>query len=182
MERKGDWMQTYTGGVFWPLDPDAAEIRLEDIAQALGKQCRYAGHCLRFYSVAEHSVLLSRTFEDRTLARYALLHDAAEAYLVDVPRPAKKSLTNYAAIENTILHKVFARFGLYTGMLPVLPVQIIYADDAILRDEMEQNMAPPPRPWRGVPERGLGVRLEFWGPDRAPGEFLARAAELGLEW
>jgi hypothetical protein len=176
MERKGDWMQTYTGRVFWPLDPDAMEVHLEDIAQALGKQCRYAGHCLRFYSVAEHCVLLSRAVS-APAAIHALLHDAAEAYLVDLPRPVKRHMPNYLPIEEVIMERVWARFGCAADSR--LQDEVMRADDAILRDEMEQNMAPPPRPW-GIPEKGLGVRLEFWTPDRAPAEFLARAAELGL--
>jgi hypothetical protein len=92
--RKGDWIQTFSGGQFWPLDPIADEIHLIDIAAALGKECRYGGHCLRFYSVAEHSVLMYRAA--RMLVAPAVpgssigeprarccFHDASEAYLID---------------------------------------------------------------------------------------------------
>src|SRR5690606_29748913 len=96
--RKGDWMQTFTGRRFWPLDPRPDEICIEDIAHALSMQCRYAGHCLSFYSVAEHSVLLSQHVAE-PFRRWALLHDASEAYLVDVPRPIKGDLSNYRAVE-----------------------------------------------------------------------------------
>ena len=58
--RKGDWMQTYTGRQFWPIDPRANEVHIEDIAHALSMMCRYNGHCRTFYSVAEHSVLVSQ--------------------------------------------------------------------------------------------------------------------------
>ena len=57
-ERGGDWMQTYSGFQFWPLDPRPEEIHVIDIAHSLANQCRYAGHCREFYSVAQHSVLL----------------------------------------------------------------------------------------------------------------------------
>lgn len=42
--RKGDWMTTFSGVQFWPLDPRREEIRLEDIAHSLSQQCRFAGH------------------------------------------------------------------------------------------------------------------------------------------
>ncbi len=42
-ERRGDWMQTYTGRAFWPLDARADEIDPLDIAHALSLLCRYGG-------------------------------------------------------------------------------------------------------------------------------------------
>ena len=88
-ERVGDWIQTYTGKQFWPIDPRACEITIEDIAHALSLQCRFSGHCREFYSVAQHSCLVSSYCIDED-AGWGLLHDAAEAYLVDLPRPIKR--------------------------------------------------------------------------------------------
>ena len=59
-QRKGDWMQTATGGVFWPVDPRPEDVEIEDIAHALSLICRYCGHVREFYSVAQHSVLVAR--------------------------------------------------------------------------------------------------------------------------
>ena len=59
-DRKGDWMQTHTGGQFWPLDPRIEDINILDISASLSKINRYAGHTLDFYSVAEHCVLITR--------------------------------------------------------------------------------------------------------------------------
>ena len=73
--RKGNWMQTFTGRQFWPADPRADEIDIRDIAHALSMQCRYAGHCTQFYSVAEHCVLLANAIPEQKL--WALLHDAS---------------------------------------------------------------------------------------------------------
>lgn len=166
--RKGDWMQTFTGRQFWPLDPRADEIYIEDIAHSLSLQCRYAGHCLRFYSVAEHSVKLSFAVAPEN-SLWALLHDASEAYLVDLPRPVKPFLVGYKPAEAIVQRAVCERFGLPIDM----PAEVHQADGRILADESAQNMAPPPKPWNynGEP---LGVVLDYWSPESAERMFLAR--------
>lgn len=166
--RRGDWMQTFTGRAFWPVDPRADELDIEDIAHALSMMCRYAGHCLRFYSVAEHSVLMARAVP-RQDALWALLHDATEAYVVDVPRPLKPYLPGYKQAEAAVLAAVAVRFGLRLPM----PEAVKDADNRILHDESQQNMAAPPRPWTLPDAPPLGVELQFWPPERAEAEFLA---------
>ena len=84
---------TYSGKVFDPVNPIAADIRIEDIAHALAHQCRFSGHTIEHYSVAEHSVRVSGLLEDRgypyRVQMWGLLHDASEAYLIDLPAPVK---------------------------------------------------------------------------------------------
>lgn len=80
------WIQTYTGIQFSYSDCKPEDIRIKDIARALSNICRFTGHCARFYSVAQHSVLVS---EHTTNAFYGLMHDTAEAYVGDVNRPMK---------------------------------------------------------------------------------------------
>lgn len=103
MTRRGDWMQTFSGRQFWPCDPRADEVCIEDIAHALSMQCRFAGHVRKFYSVAEHCVRASWIVPDR-FKLAALLHDAAEAYVVDLPRPIKRQpeLRAYLHIEERV--------------------------------------------------------------------------------
>jgi hypothetical protein len=55
----GNWIQTFTGRQYWPLDPREGDVYIEDIAHALSLQCRFTGHCRSFYSVAEHCVRVS---------------------------------------------------------------------------------------------------------------------------
>lgn len=173
--RKGDWMQTFTGRAFWPMDPRPDEIEIEDIAHALSMMCRYAGHCLRFYSVAEHSVLLARAVP-RDVALWALLHDAAEAYIVDVPRPLKPFLPGYKHAEAQVESAIAERFGLALPM----PPSVKEADNRILHDESAQNMAAPPQPWN-LPGEPLGVRLQFWSPARARAEFMSEFRALAAK-
>ncbi|MGX1786816.1 phosphohydrolase [Bosea sp. NPDC055332] len=170
--RTGDWIQTATGGQFWPMDPQPEEIDINDIAHALSMLCRFGGHCLRFYSVAEHSVLLSYVVA-REHALWALMHDATEGYLVDMPRPIKAFLPGYKEAEAGIERAVAAHFGL---TLPV-PAEVKDADKRILTDEAQQNMAHCPVEWATAAEP-LGVRLQFWSPTLAKAEFLARYREL----
>lgn len=167
--RHGDWIQTYTGRRFWPMDPRSDEVFIEDIAHSLAMQCRYAGHCLRFYSVAEHSVLMARHLlqaHGRTMAMYGLLHDASEAYLVDVPRPVKPYLLGYSAAEDRVSDAVFTRFRLN----PALPAALKEADNAILANEIENMM---PMEWQKRLPPKLDLQLQYWTPERAEVEFLA---------
>lgn len=170
--RAGDWMQTSSGSVFWPLDPHADEVHIEDIAAALSMLCRYGGHCHTFYSVAEHCVLLSRA-APKHLKFEVLMHDASEAYLQDVIRPIKSSLTNYRAIEFALEKVIAEKFGLTWPM----PDEVKRLDNAILADERDQAMRTPPREW-GLTEPALGVNLEFWTPSRAEQEFTRAFYEL----
>lgn len=165
--RKGDWMQTYSGAQFWPMDPRASEVRIGDIAAALSKLCRYGGQCNRFYSVAEHCVHVANHAPEG-LKLDALMHDASEAYLSDVIRPIKSFLTSYLEIEAGLERVIAERFRLTWPM----PAEVKRLDTAILADERDQAMAPPPMPWPQTTEPALGVTLQFWTPAVAQYEFL----------
>lgn len=173
--RFGDWMQTFTGRAVYPLDLRPDEIDIRDIAHSLAMQCRYAGHCLRFYSVAEHSVLIARWLKEAGYSHEVqlagLMHDAPEAYLVDVPRPIKPFLTGYREAEDRAWTVISERYG-----LGEIPGAVHRADSRILGDERAQNMKPTDDDWRlGEP---LGVTLECWSPGRAEHEFLALFSDL----
>lgn len=174
--RTGDWMQTASGRQFWPLDPRADEIHIEDIAAALSKLCRYGGHCKRFYSVAEHCVLMAHTAPDG-LHLAALMHDASEAYLSDVIRPIKRHLQQYVEIEAALERVITRRFCLKWPM----PAEVKELDERIIADEQAQVMAPPPVPWRER-EPALGVTIQFWTPEKAEFEFLAAFRRYGGHW
>lgn len=171
-ERFGNWMQTVSGRKFYPVDPRPDEVFIEDIAHALSMACRYAGHCTRFYSVAEHSVWVS-TIVPPDLALIGLLHDATEAYVVDIPRPLKPYLTGYKDIEYKVWTAIADRFGLPHA----LPDEIKIADNAMLLAEREQNMTPTDFDWC-VPGEPAPVRLNCLDPVYAEKVFLTRFHEL----
>ena len=110
-ERKGDWMITYAGGEFWPLDPRPEEISMTDVAHSLALLCRFNGHCREFYSVAQHSVIVSQLVNSPRNGLPALLHDAAESYIGDIIIPFKNSLNQVKEIEEKIMEAVYSRFN-----------------------------------------------------------------------
>lgn len=83
------WIQTYTGNQFSYHPESVNRVDIIDIARALSHICRFTGHCRRFYSVAQHSVLVSQNTKNAFLG---LMHDAAEAYVGDVNRPLKEMM------------------------------------------------------------------------------------------
>ena len=174
MERVGDWIQTYSGGKFYPHDPRAEEIKIEDIAHALAMTCRFGGHCTRFYSVAEHSVHAARAASEENKL-WALLHDASEAYLADIPRPIKPFILGYKNAERVLEVAIAARFGLPIDM----PAEVKAIDAALLATEAAQIMTWPPEPWANMASP-LDISLPCWSPDRAEGEFLSMFDGLTL--
>jgi len=188
--RVGDWIQTATGRAFYPLDPDPSEICVEDIAHALSHQCRFSGHCKSFYSVAEHSVRVAYYIEKnyqsgyyteargnlhhvpvRDLALWGLLHDASEAYLVDLPRPLKRSPgfgEHYKAAEDRLTAAIVKRFGL----LEKEPDCVKIADNVLLVTEARDLMLPPPMPWVESTVKPLDEKIEPWDSKAAGTRFL----------
>lgn len=103
-------IRTFTGRYVDPFDPKPDDIVIEDIAHALSNLCRFGGHTKRFYSVAEHSVLCAMLVPgEHKLA--ALLHDASEAYLVDIPTPIKNRLPGYVKAEDRLMKVIADKFG-----------------------------------------------------------------------
>lgn len=117
--------------------PAEAKYDIGVIAHALGNICRFTGQVSKFYSVAEHSVNVSHIVApEHALA--GLMHDASEAFMVDVPKPLKMLLPDYQAIEELVDRSVMDRFGLPYPMAP--PVKA--ADRVALF--LEQRLLMPP--------------------------------------
>ena len=158
MTDRGPWMHVYSGGRFYPLDPRPDEIRIQDIAHALSLICRYQGHASRFYSVAEHCLLMAEAAHQRGLSEaeqlQALLHDAAETYLCDVVRPIKSRLSGYHEIEYRLEGVIAERFGLLApGKTPAVDA----LDSLILYDEAKALLRVDREPWHDLYAPGLEI-------------------------
>jgi 5'-deoxynucleotidase YfbR-like HD superfamily hydrolase len=177
-------METYTGGMYWPCDPRVDEVHPLDVAHALSNLCRFGGHARRFYSVAEHAILmcdyvrtaLGRPREDCLLA---LVHDAAEAYTGDVPRPLKRSLQRSSVDFCDMLTRNELVVAQRFGVPHELPDWLREVDDRIVSDEREQVMDTRRiNDWWEHPKGKLGVELQFWTPMQAEVRFLKRLKQL----
>lgn len=169
---RGDWMQTFGGGRFYPLDPRPDEIDPGDISHALSLLCRYGGHVDRFYSVAEHCVLMSQAVPPEH-ALVALLHDATEAFVVDVPRPLKRQLPDYQAIEASVWLAICLRFNLANE----LPAEVKDADNRILLTERAALMSRA-GVWAVDGLEPLPVVIRGWSPGVAEMHYSERLVEL----
>lgn len=171
---RGSWMQTFTGRQFFPLSPRPDEVDPVDIAHALSMICRYGGHTTRFYSVAEHCVLMSYAVPAED-ALAALLHDATEAYVGDMVRPLKHHMPAYRDIEDGVMFAIAVRFGLPHG---AMPAAVKEADNRILLDERAALLTVPPADWQQEDLEPLGVEVSGWGPAYAEYQYAERLAEL----
>lgn len=105
------WLGTNTGKAINLLDPDPESFTIEDIATGLANNCRFNGQLKTWYSVAEHSIHVMELVPD-ALKKQALLHDAAEAFICDIPTPLKNLLGSaYGDIEWTINRAIGQKFG-----------------------------------------------------------------------
>lgn len=170
------WIETRSGRKFHFMDPKPEAVDIQDIAHALGNFCRYCGHTARFYSVAEHCVLMVRAAEKA--GRNAqdlltiLLHDASEAYIGDMTRPLKQQIPLFKVIEDRIHFAVSKRFGLHWPH----PEWLKDMDNRILHDERRQAMVKgngvSENDWFSNTLEPLGVQLQFWDPQTAGKKFL----------
>lgn len=129
------FIQTHSGARVSIIHPDPNDIKIEDIAWALAHLCRFGGHCKKFYSVAEHSLLVA-SYLHREVRVEALLHDAAEAYIVDIPSPLKQFLPDYKIIEESFESVICNALGL-KELSPDEKKQIKFADKVALATEAD---------------------------------------------
>ena len=92
------------------LNPQYSQIDIGDIAHGLAFQCRFNGQTSRFYSIAQHCLMVTSILPDH-LKLAGLLHDAAEAYIGDVVQPLKVLLPDYQVIESNFNQAIELRFN-----------------------------------------------------------------------
>jgi uncharacterized protein len=176
----GPYLQTVSGRWVNPFDPDPTQLDPGDIARALANQCRFGGHSRAFYSVAQHSVIVSCVVEERggdvEDVFAALMHDAGEAYLGDMPHPLKHRSALGAAFreaEARLEQAIRDRFGIKTNVPEIKAV-----DRALLATE-RRAFSDEIWHWPELEDvEPLDLELTPWSPDQAADEFARRYAEL----
>jgi hypothetical protein len=172
----GPTILTADGLYFDFLNPSADCVTLNAIARGLANACRYGNQCAPFYSVAEHSIWVSRIVPPE-FALAGLFHDAAEAFILDMPKPLKEILPDYKAIEKRVEAVVFPALGLPA----TLPPEVKAADRQMLATEQLVLMNNSDAwEWTDglVPAKGL--KLKCYPPAEAYHAFIARAHKLGF--
>ncbi|TCS35826.1 hypothetical protein EDC30_109125 [Paucimonas lemoignei] len=171
---------TYSGQYVDLREPNPETIQIVDIAHALSQINRFGGHTRNFYSVAQHSVLVSHIVpREHRLA--ALLHDAAEAYLGDIVMPLKRMAFNleYRDMEDLLLEVILERFGIVHSDYQAARDAIRQADLVMLATERRDLMHPDNQRWAvldGVEPRSATIRPLL--PVPAEAAFLQRFKEL----
>jgi 5'-deoxynucleotidase YfbR-like HD superfamily hydrolase len=172
---KENFIRTFTGKKFDYLTASVDDIDIEDIANALSNVCRFNGHLPEFYSVAQHSVLCSLIVPVEH-AFEALMHDAAEAYVQDIPDPLKALLPDYRRIEDQVDGLIRNKFGLQAEHTPVIK----YADLTMLATERRDLDIDDGTTWEileNIPPTDL-IQINPLRPGQAYALFMKRFNEL----
>lgn len=160
---------TSTGQYFDFTKPEAHDYQIEEIAHALSHLCRYTGHVSQFYSVAQHSVLVS-LFIEPALALEGLLHDASEAYLGDVSSPLKALLPDYKAIEHKVEAAIASQYGLnlHHRHIKIADLRMLSTEKRILMPQTDNDH----KHWPDYPPYHIWIRP--MSPEEAKDFFLTR--------
>ena len=172
----GPYLQTVSGRRVNPFDPDPGQLDPDDIARALANVCRFGGHARAFYSVAQHSVIVSELVEQRggdtEDAFAALMHDATEAYLGDMPHPIKHRSplgAAFKAAEEHLERAINERFRIKPLDRALLATERrIFSTISWEWPELD-GVAP------------LDLEIDPWLPDRAREEFTRRYERLAAQ-
>jgi len=182
MPEPGPFIQTLSGRRVNPLDASPQDIDPEDIANALANICRFGGHSSVFYSVAQHSLIVCDLLEDRGASpeelMAALMHDAAEAYLGDLPHPIKHRSelgAAYRDAEKRLEAVIAERFGLCDAKERIKPI-----DRSLLATE-RRIFSRESWPWPELDAvEPLEIEIEAWDPDKARRSFQERYERLEM--
>lgn len=172
-----DFIPTSSGNKIYYTNPKPGQIELEDLAHGLAMNSRFGGQTTEFYSVAKHSILVSKELEKQGFGPkvqvYGLLHDAAEAYVGDVPAPLKKELENFRKIEHGIMDAIW-------GALDIQPPsdedwkRIKKADRVLLNYEASEIVSQDG--WTEEVNRDYKLKSNSWEDDKR--KFMEKFREL----
>ncbi len=169
-------IQTNSGYFFDFLKPEEYRPAVYEIGYALSNLCRFTGHVEKFYSVAQHSVLVSLIVPPH-LAYEGLMHDCAEAFIGDMSAPLKRLMPQYKELEKAIEMAIFPRLGLSYPS----PAEIKSADLVVLATE-KRDLFPTQRQWQELSGiEPLAEKIVPLSPKFAYRLFMERHIELKKE-
>lgn len=188
--RKGGCILTYTGKTVFPFDPREDEIDLYDIAHALSSIGRFTGHAVAFYSVAQHSVIVSEECQNRFARPHeivemkqvgldGLMHDASEAYLGDFAGPSKRNSelgSFFSEAEDALMNVIAPMFKINWPKSELVD----FVDKLVTRTEQRDLMPYPNELYSLEGLEMLDKAIIPWSSEEAEIEFIDRYKELTL--
>lgn len=193
VRRSKKWIQRIDGEMIsLPFTYDMFEIR--DIFWSLAHTCRYMGRVKKFYSVAEHSVMVSRAVYRQTRSTEAaflgLLHDAGESFTGDLPGPLRDKVP-YSALHR-LSEEVTISVVLKYWNLSFPDDQINRLDDRFMREvvadvdhravatEYRDAILVKKHHWPYLDNQFplAGVRIRFLDPEAAYTEILSEFIKI----
>ncbi len=179
------FMTTSRGNKFFPLEPARTVFDIKDVAHALSNLCRFGGHVKKFYSVAQHSILVADIVKaqggDADAELWALMHDSTEAYMVDMPTPIKAVIKGYSDMEHRLMSYLINGFALPNHKdMGQLPDVVKFADAVALVTEARQLMHGGLKDWdlKFKTLKPHATTIYPVSPARAEKAFLARYRKI----
>lgn len=166
-----------SGALFNYNDPGACHVEISDIAAALSKVCRFAGHIHQFYSVAQHAVNTSLIVAPE-YAFDALMHDTAEAFTNDIPTPLKYAVPMFKELEVRIEAAMAERFGFRYPLheaIKTADLQMLGIEKVLLKRDMSNWGVLEAVEWDHIAHL---VDLNSWTPEMAYDQFMWRYRQL----
>lgn len=179
-ERKGKWLPTYGSHRFFPLDPRPQDFHIRDIARSLSRTLRFNGHLDpgKEVTVAQHAVNMSFRVPEAQ-AFLALMHDAPETYLADVPSPVKRILgLGYEELERRCWNAIRDRYEIRAtdADWAVVKRHDLLSLHTEARDYFPLGFVADGENWGG--ETYAEPSGPAWPAETAEGRFLARFRQL----
>ena len=145
-------MMTLSGTKFDLVNPKPEMVNIDDIVVGLSNQSHFNGQSEKFFSVAQHCIMVHDEFVLKNpkasagLKMIALLHDAPETYTGDIIKPLKVLLPGVAKIENRIWLAICEAFNLDFSMIAVIKPYDLYIQNieynAFYRDGSIHYLTP----------------------------------------
>lgn len=159
------YLETVSGRKIDFADPDPDQIVVEDIVHALRHICRFGGHILKPLSVMAHSANVALLVPDK-FKYEAILHDAAEAYIGDMPTPFKLMMPDFLSLEARIQAAINTKFGLPDRMSQV----VVNADRVALMTERD-FLKPASGDWGSMYEGTVRVPISTFDFSTQPADY-----------